>query len=151
MTDVTPFAAAFARAVTGPTESMMATDPLVEAHENVTPVITASSVSCATARYERVIPRAAIVNTSDAEKPAESRMTAIRVIGVSTLTLATPVTAPAVARICVAPSPSAETRPAVSTVATAGAVDDQVKDVTPAIGLPSPSTAFAVKGKLRVR
>ena len=83
--------------------------------------------------------------------PAVSTTTAMRVIGVMMLTFATPMTDPDVARICATPSPSPVTRPAVSTDATAGAVDDQVKVVTPGIGWPCPSTAAAVKVKLFVR
>ena len=77
--------------------------------------------------------------------PTVSTTTAIRVMGVMTLRFAMPVIVPDVALIWAVPSPIADTWPAVSTVATAGAVVDQVNEVMPGIGLPRPSTALAVK------
>ena len=148
---VRPLAADVALVVSPAFEPSTATDPLVETQVNETPLITASSVSCATARYRRVKPSEVRVKVSVLKAPTVSTTTAIRVIGVITITSATPVIAPDVARICAVPSPKAVTLPPASTDATAGAVDVQVNVVTPVTGLPSPSTATAEKVKARVR
>ena len=148
---MTPLAAAVAVVVSPALEPSTATAPLVETHVNATPLITASSVSWATARYRRVRPSEVRVKVSVVAAPTVSTTTAMRVIGVTMLTFATPVIPPAVARICAGPRPSAVTVPLASTEATAGAVDVHANDVPPVTGLPSPSTAAAVKVKVRVR
>ena len=97
---VEPFAAAVARTVTVKVESIAATDAFDEPKMNVIPAIATLSVSYAVALYDRERPSAAIVNVSltVVENPAESRDTTIRVIGVRTFNVATPTTAPDVAR-----------------------------------------------------
>ncbi len=122
-------------------ESISATDPFVVPHVNVTPVIGASRVSRASARIGRRMPSDGSAVLSVTGTPAESRPTMMRVIGVSTVTLATPVIAPDVARTCVPPRESAVTRPLALTVAVAGASVDHV--IAAVIGLPRPSTADA--------
>ena len=143
--DVMPFAADSARALVVVVESMRATEAFVEAHVNVIPLITFSSVSRATARYMRRLPSDGIVNTSGAGAFSESNETSIRVIGVSTVRFDTPTVEPLVARICAEPMDTALTAPVVAfTVATAGAVDDQARVGCAAIATPLPSTADAV-------
>ena len=97
------------------------------------------------------MPRDVSVKVSVVVAPTVSTTTAIRVIGVMMFTFATPVTPEVVARICAEPSPRPVTSPVVSTEATAGAVDDQVKVGLPGSGKPFPSTAAAVKVNQRVR
>src|SRR5450759_2391223 len=145
---VMPLAAAVARAWVGVVESIAATEALVEDQVKVTPEITFNSVSRAMARYIRRNPSDVIVKVSGAATTAESKVTSIRVIGVSTATFDTPTVDPLVARICVVPIDSALATPVEALIeATAGCVDDQVKVGCVAIAFPRPSTACAVKVK----
>ena len=133
-----------APAVVAAGASIAATDGFDELQVNVTPLITLRSVSRAMARYARRRPSAVIVNVSGAAADAESNVTSMRVIGVSTPRLDTPTIAPLVARICVEPIVSALTAPVDAlTDATEGAVDVQVKVGCAAMALPRPSTASA--------
>ena len=94
---------------------------------------------------------AASEKVSETVNPIESRTTAIRVIGVSTLSAATPVIAPAVARTCVEPSPTPVATPPTVIVAIADEVVVQVMTGCATSGTPSPSTALAVKGAVPLR
>src|ERR1035437_5927604 len=145
---VMPLAAAVARALVGVVESIAATEALVEDQVKVTPDITFNSVSRAMARYIRRSPSDVIVKVSGAAAPVESKVTSIRVIGVSTVTVDTPTVDPLVARICVWPLDSALAPPGEAVIeATAGCVDDQVKVGCVAIAFPRPSPAGGVKVK----
>ena len=82
-----------------------------------------------------------------ATKPSESRTTAMRMMGVRTVRVLTPVMAPAVARTCVLPSPTPVATPAVLTEAIALAwLLQLIVGCTPS-ATPSPSTACAVNDR----
>jgi len=141
-----PFAAEIAPAVVAAGASMAATDAFVEFQVNVTPDITLSMVSRATARYARRRPRAVMVKVSGTVAATEpvSIETTMRLIGVCTVSGETPTVLPAVARICVVPMASADTAPVdASTDATDGDVEDQVKVGCVDMAFPRPSTATA--------
>ena len=143
---VMPLAAEVAPAVVAAGVSIAATDAFVEFQVNVTPVITLSMVSRATARYARRRPSDVIVKVSGTVAATEpvSIETTIRLMGVCTVSGETPIVVPAVARIWVVPTANAVTAPVdASTDATEGDVDDHAKVGCVAIGLPRPSTAAA--------
>ena len=146
--DVEPFAATAARAVVAPVESIAATAALDDPKVNEMPDITLLSVSYAVALYDRVRPSAATVNVSllNIEKPAESRDTTMRVIGVRTFSVATPTVAPDVALTCVEPKPTPVATPAAVIDEMADDAVLQVNTGCAAKATPSPSTALAANG-----
>jgi len=125
-----------ATAVTSPLELTVATvvAPLLHATER--PVSTLPEASVAVEVAWVVVPAATVADARDTVTVATGTAAAI------TVTVAEPVTPPMVARICAVSGATAVTIPALDTVATCVADDDQVM-VPPMITVPDRSVATA--------